>query len=143
MPKGQKTGYAVNYKRAGMRAVNGDNLGRQGGALGEGKVSMLMKEIDIKESMKQKPSKNNPCFKNEGGLELMKLNEILVNKSNYQELREAKDMANEMTKKIKKALDEIPKGMKTQGDINIYISNVIGGKQGEMLKMMLEATLGK
>jgi hypothetical protein len=33
--------------------------------------------------------------------------------------------------------------IKSQDDINNYVASVIGGKQGEMLKKMLEMTIGK
>lgn len=143
MPKGQKTGYAMGYKKAGMRAVKGDNRATSG-ALGGDKVAMVMKEQAMKESMNSKPSKNNVCMNGIGGQMLMKMNETLVNKSNYQELREAKDMSNDLSKKVKEALENMPReNIKSQDDINNYLCSAVGGKQGEMLKKMLEITIGK
>jgi len=98
----------------------------------------------MKESMNSKPSKDNIPMNGVGGQMLMKMNETLVNQSNYQELREAKDMSNDLSKKMKEALENMPrKNIKSQSDINNYVASIIGGKQGEMLKKMLEMTLGK
>jgi len=98
----------------------------------------------MKESMNSKPSKDNIPMNGVGGQMLMKMNETLVNQSNYQDLREAKDMSNDLSKKVKEALENMPReNIKSQGDINNYVASIIGGKQGEMLKKMLEMTLGK
>jgi len=126
-----------------MRAVAGETgVEKRRINISQARENLSLEQM--KESMNSKPSKDNIPMNGVGGQMLMKMNETLVNKSNYQDLREAKDMSNDLSKKVKEALENMPReNIKSQGDINNYVASIIGGKQGEMLKKMLEMTLGK
>jgi len=126
-----------------MRAVAGETgVEKRRINISQARENLSLEQM--KESMNSKPSKDNIPMNGVGGQMLMKMNETLVNQSNYQELREAKDMSNDLSKKVKEALENMPReNIKSQGDINNYVASIIGGKQGEMLKKMLEMTLGK
>ena len=140
MPKGNKYGTTISVKKNGMRAIAGETgIEKRRINISQARENLSLEQM--KESMNSKPSKDNIPI---GGQMLMKLNESLVNKSNYQDLRKAKDMSKDLSKKLNKALENMPReNIKSQGDLNNFVASVIGGEQGKMLKKMLEMTLGK
>ena len=143
MPKGNKYGTTISVKKNGMRAIAGET-GVEKRRINTSQARENLSLEQMKESMNSKPSKDNIPMNGVGGQMLMKLNESFVNKSNYQDLRKAKDMSNDLSKKVKEALENIPReNIKSQGDINNYLASVIGGELGETLKKMLEMTIGK
>jgi len=126
-----------------MRAIAGET-GIQKRRINTSQAREKLSLEQLKESMNSKPSYDNIPMNGVGGQILMKMRESIVNKSNYQDLRKAKDMSNDLSKKLKEALENMPReNIKSQDDINNYVVSVIGGKQGEVLKEMLEMILGK
>lgn len=143
MPKGKKYGNAITVKADGVRAIAGQTgiIGRKL-TFSKARETFILQQM--KESMNSKPSKENPILHSEAGHELMKMMATIVNNSSYKLLREAKDMANDLSKKLDKSLKDIPiENIKSQDDINKHFASVVGGKEGEMLKKLLEITMGK
>lgn len=142
MAKGKRYGCSISVKANGMRAIAGQTgVVKRGINQSNARENMMLEQM--KESLSSKPSKDN-MMNSRGGKLLSQINETLVNKSTYQELRKVKDMSKELTKKIEDALENMEKEkIKSQDDINNYIASVVGGKQGELMKKMLEITLGK
>jgi len=153
MPKGNKYGTTISVKKNGMRAIAGEtgiekrriniSQARENLSLEQLKESMITKPFQLNIPIGGQPKDNIP-MNGVSEQKIMKMNKRLVNKANYQDLRKAKDMSNDLSKKVNKAVENMPReNIKSQDDINNYIASVIGGEQGEMLKKMLETTLGK